>query len=158
MGKQNDSQLAGIQGISSTGREGWIGPPDIAVTGFQGISFAGGFGVPGAQWNSHYAGKASISHVQGAHSLGTGFEYNDLHAYGGHGSSAARGAFSFTGQYTGNGFADYLLGYPASTSLNDPLRTFGEDRAPYIGIYVMDTWKARQNVTVNLGLRYRYLE
>jgi hypothetical protein len=158
LGKQNDSELAGIQGIPTTGREEWIGPPDISVNGYQGINFAGGWGVPGAQWNSQYNGKASLSHVHGAHIISAGFEYGDRHAFGGHGSASARGTFGFNGQYTGNGFADYLLGLTNSTNLNDALKTFGQDRAPYIGIYGTDTWKVRQNLTLELGLRYdRYL-
>ena len=158
LGKQNDSALAGIQGIPDEGREEWIGPPDISINGFQGINFAGGWGVPGAQWNSQYNGKVSLSNVHGAHIFNAGLEYGDRHAYGGHGSAAARGSFGFNGQYTGNGFADYLLGLTNSTNLNDALKTFGEDRAPYIGIYGADTWKARRNLTLDLGLRYdRYL-
>jgi len=158
LGKQNDSELAGIQGIPTAGREKWIGPPDIGINGYTGISFAGGWGVPGAQWNSQYTGKASISHVHGAHELNGGVDYGDRHAYGGHGSAAARGSFYFNGQYTGNGFADYLLGYTQSSSLNDPLTTFGEDRAPYVGVYGRDHWKVRRNLTLDLGVRYeRYL-
>ena len=29
----------------------------------------------------------------------------------------ARGAFTYTGQFTGNAFADFLLGYPTSASV-----------------------------------------
>ena len=158
LGKQNDSELAGIQGIPTAGREEWIGPPDINVNGYEGISFAGGWGVPGAQWNSQYNGKASLSHIHRAHIISTGVEYGDRHAFGGHGSASARGTFGFNGQYTGNGFADYLLGLTNSTNLNDALKTFGQDRAPYIGVYGADTWKIRQNLTLDLGVRYeRYL-
>jgi hypothetical protein len=158
LGKKNDSELAGIQGIPTAGREQWIGPPDISVNGYTGIFFAGGWGVPGAQWNSQYTGKASLSHVHGSHEFNGGVDYGDRHAYGGHGSAAARGSFNFNGQYTGNGFADYLLGYTQGSSLNDPLTTFGEDRAPYLAFYGKDHWKVRRNVTLDLGVRYeRYL-
>ena len=154
LGKRNDAQLAGIQGIPTKGREQWIGPPDIGLNGYTGVSFAGGWGVPGALWSSVYTGKASLSHVRGEHEFNVGYDYLDRHAYGGHGSAAARGSFYFNGQYTGNGFADYLLGYTASSALNDPLTTFGEDHAPTIGLYAQDTWKVRRNLTLDLGVRF----
>jgi hypothetical protein len=158
LGKQNDSQLAGIQGIPTTGRQAWIGPPDIFINGYTGVSFAGGWGVPGALWTSQYTGKASLNHDHGAHSFNVGLDYGDRHAFGGHGSAAARGRFFFFNNYTGDGFADYLLGYPNYSDLNDPLTTFGEDRAPYIAPYASDTWKAKRNLTLDVGVRYeRYL-
>src|SRR5262249_25501458 len=43
LGKQNDSVLAGIQGLPTLGRESWIGPPDINLgSGYTGVSFSGG--------------------------------------------------------------------------------------------------------------------
>ena len=158
LGKQNDSEMAGIQGIATKGRERWIGPPDIGFNGYTGVFFAGGYGVPGGQRNAQYTGKASLDHIAGPHAVRLGFDYGNRQAYGGHGSAAARGSFGFNGQYTGNAIADYLLGYTNSSTLNDPLTLFGEDKAPFFGIYAKDTWKARPNLTIDVGVRYdRYL-
>lgn len=158
LGKQNDSEKAGIQGIATAGRERWIGPPDIGFNGYTGVFFAGGYGVPGGQRNAQYTGKASLDRITGAHTLRVGFDYGNRQAYGGHGSAAARGYFGFNGQYTGNSIADYLLGYTNTSTLNDPLTLFGEDKSPFFGIYVKDTWKARSNLTIDVGVRYdRYL-
>jgi len=158
LGKQNDSELAGIHGIASAGREKWIGPPDIGFNGYTGVFFAGGYGVPGGQRNAQYTAKAALDHITGAHALRFGFDYGNRQAYGGHGSAAARGSFSFNGQYTGNAIADYLLGYTNSSTLNNPVTQFREDKAPYIGLYAKDSWKARPNLTLDVGVRYdRYL-
>lgn len=155
LGKQNDVQLAGIQGIPTAGREKWIGPPDISfASGYTGVNFPGGWGVPGALYGTVYNGKTSISHVRGSHTLATGFEYGDWRTFGAHGSAAPRGSFSFGNLYTNDGFADYLLGLTSSTSRNDPLTTFGNDRAPYMAGFVQDVWRVRENFTLELGLRY----
>ena len=53
LGKQNDVEMAGIQGIPTKGREAWIGPPNISfASGYTGVSFAGGWGVPGSLWGT----------------------------------------------------------------------------------------------------------
>ena len=60
---------------------------------------------------------------------------------------------SYTGAYTGNGVADYLLGLPldASESLppTDRYLQYGDYAA-----FVQDDWKLSPSLTVNLGLRY----
>lgn len=155
LGKQNDAELAGIQGIPTAGREDWVGPPDIDLgSGYTDVNFPGGWGVPGGLWGSTYNGKVSLNHIRGNHTLATGFEYGDWHTYGSHGSACARGQFSFNNLYTGNGFADYLLGLPSSSCRNDPLTFFGADRAPYNAYYLQDTWRVLPSLTVGLGLRY----
>lgn len=160
VGKQNDSQMAGIQGISSAGREAWIGPPDIGISGYTGISFSGGgYGGPGFQGGGEYDGKLSFSHIMGAHTAEVGGEYFNRTTYGDHGSAAPRGVFNFYNLYTGNGFADFLLGLTSSSSLNDPLGKFGQTLDPILSFYGKDTWKVTSNLTVSGGLRYdRFLE
>src|SRR5262249_57588132 len=83
-------------------------------------------------------------------------EYGEVHTYGDHGSGNVRGTFNFANLYTGDGFADYLLGYTSSSARNAPLAAFGSDRAPYTGIYANDDWRIRPNVSLMLGLRYEH--
>ena len=145
---------AGIQGIGTAGREDFVGLPNVGVTGYTG--FNAPWGVPGRLWSDVTNAKVSLTWVKGGHSLSSGYEFNDRSVYGRHGSHSPRGSFDFNGQYTGDGFADYLLGLTSGTRRNFPLETFGLDHSPYSGLYVQDFWKAKSNLTIGLGLRYEY--
>ncbi len=67
----------------------------------------------------------------------------------------ARGSFTYTGQFTGNAFADFLLGYPTSAVVG--IGDGAEDaRTNWVHAFAQDDWHARDNLTLNLGLRYEY--
>jgi hypothetical protein len=65
----------------------------------------------------------------------------------------ARGAFTYSGQWTGNAFADFLLGYPSSAQVGLG-RADEHGRSTWLHMYGQDDWKVRSNLTVNYGLRY----
>lgn len=156
LGSVNDAEAAGIQGFPSAGREKWIGPSNLTFgNGYQGISYAG-WGAPGALWGNVYNSKADLRHFRGAHTMSFGFEYGDSQTFGDHGSCCSRGNFSFTNLYTNDGFADFLLGYTSASSRNAPLAEFGTSSAPYTGFYFNDSYRVRDNLTVDLGLRYEH--
>ena len=67
----------------------------------------------------------------------------------------ARGAFTYTGQFTGNAMADFLLGYPTS-AVSGIGRGDEDGRTNWLHLYVQDDWQARPNLTINAGLRYEY--
>jgi hypothetical protein len=68
---------------------------------------------------------------------------------------AARGDFTYTGQWTGNAFGDFLLGYP--TSARAGIGRGDEDgRTKWLHLYGQDDWRLRANLTINAGLRYEY--
>ncbi len=67
----------------------------------------------------------------------------------------ARGAFTYTGQFSGDAFADFLLGYPASATSGIG-RGDEDGRTTWLHVYAQDDWRMRDNLTVNLGLRYEY--
>jgi hypothetical protein len=66
---------------------------------------------------------------------------------------AVLGSFQFTGKFSGNSVADYLLGDSATAS-----RSIGPDtidaRQYVYGFYVQDDIHILRNLTINLGLRY----
>lgn len=156
LGVNNDAQSAGIQGFPTAGREKWIGPSNLGfANGYRGIYYAG-WGAPGALFGSVYNAKADVRHFQGAHTISAGWEFGDSHTYGDHGSCCVRGNFNFYNRYTNDGFADFLLGYTSSSSRNAPLAEFGTNRAPLTGLYVNDSWRLRQNFTLDFGIRFEH--
>ncbi|MDA1185505.1 MAG: TonB-dependent receptor [Acidobacteria bacterium] len=67
----------------------------------------------------------------------------------------ARGAFTYTGQFSGNALGDFLLGYP--TSATSGIGRGDEDgRTNWFHVYAQDDWRVRNNLTLNVGLRYEY--
>jgi len=68
-----------------------------------------------------------------------------------------RGTFNFDGRYTGSALADFMLGYVSRAQVNpDPTNT--DLVAVWQSYFIQDDWKVTQNLTVNLGLRYDYLQ
>ena len=68
-------------------------------------------------------------------------------------ADTARGAFTYTGQWTGNALADFLLGFP--TSARSGIGGGDEDaRTTWLHLYAQDDWRAHDNLTFNYGLRY----
>lgn len=93
---------------------------------------------------------------RGRHHLKLGGEF---HAYqsDGYNHLFARGQMTFSGAFTGQPFADFLLGFPTVTLLaaNDnrqALRTWSGAG------FLQDDWRLNQRLTVNTGLRYEYFE
>jgi len=152
IGKENLTEEAGIQGFPTQGRESAIGLPTASISGYNGFGHL--WGVNGKLWSHAWNGKASLNLVRGKHLLDVGYEYDNRSVYGSHASFAAQGNFSFNGQYTGNGLADYLLGLTSSAARDFPLAPFGMQRAPYSAWFVEDTYKISSTLTLELGLRY----
>ena len=62
------------------------------------------------------------------------------------------GQFTFNGQSTGLGLADFMLGRVSNFVQGNPVFDFDEN--DYVGAYVQDEWKLRQNLTLNVGVRW----
>ncbi|MBM3801964.1 MAG: TonB-dependent receptor [Acidimicrobiia bacterium] len=67
-------------------------------------------------------------------------------------------SYIFNGQFSGDAFADFLLGLQAESWLalkaNDPAK-FTRHQLAY---YVLDDWKVSPKLTLNVGLRYEYAQ
>ncbi len=125
--------------------------PSIQLSGSTGTNYTSNW-VP---WNNGYNAYQildAVSWSKGAHQLrmGGSFQtyrkYQDLFA-------PTQGAFTFNGQYTGNDFADYLLGVSNSYGEN-ALQDSQNWNANSYALYIQDTWRATRRLTLNLGLRW----
>jgi Carboxypeptidase regulatory-like domain len=65
-----------------------------------------------------------------------------------------RGQYVFNGQYSGNAFADFLLGLPATTAQGTPGNFITRNISSQWDAYLEDDWKALPSLTINMGLRY----
>jgi len=63
------------------------------------------------------------------------------------------GSFNFKGTYTGNDFADFLLGY-ATSYTEQAVQDSGLWNSKSYALYVQDNWRVNKRLTVNLGLRW----
>jgi len=152
VGKENLTEKAGIQGFPSLLRAGAIGLPAVAFTGYTGFSWPGQ--VPSSFKREVINGRSGLNIIRGKHTLAAGGEYLDNRTGVRHSSTNPRGAFTFNSQYTGNGFADYLLGLVQSASANATLALFGIAHSPYSALYADDTWRVHPNLTINAGVRW----
>src|SRR5215813_10785430 len=64
-----------------------------------------------------------------------------------------QGNYSFNGSFTGNDFADYLLGY-AQDYNEDAFKSSGHWNNVSWALYVQDNWRVNKRLTLNLGLRW----
>ena len=96
----------------------------------------------------------NLTVVRGSHSIKMGFNYNFTNHYNIAATSPQRGAYNFTGRYTGSGYGDFALGYPNSTQLPQPVALAGKFAANRYAAFVQDDWKITPKLTLNLGLRY----
>ena len=151
-GNVNLTDQAGIQGFPTSQVGKWIGMPSVGFAGYTG--FADPWGRPGRNWSEQKDARANVILSRGKHTINLGAEFAKRGCYGEHGSFAPRGSFSFNGQYTGDGFADYLLGYLSSAGRNRPLHIIGEKRIPYTGLYFQDTFNISSKLTLNYGVRW----
>jgi len=120
----------------------------ISITGYQTLGVSN---VPNSDNSRNIQISGDISRNAGSHTLKTGVQAYWL-ATDFLSSQRSSGTFSFNGQYTGDPFADFLLGYASASTLSKWATV--NYRTPYTHVFVQDDWRATRRLTLNLGLRY----
>jgi hypothetical protein len=102
----------------------------------------------------HYGDILSIS--KGRHFMKMGGQlqrYQQNRFYPG--NNGLLGGFTYDGRFTNSAFADFLLDKLANKSIGSQSGTWGH-RQNRIGVFFQDDFKVRNNLTLNLGLRWEY--
>ena len=146
----NFDQQAGITGYEQT----QLSPsfPLINITGYTGFSGSGSNNLPKSNRIRTFQYADAVSYSTGRHELKFGAQlFHQTHTF--FNGQTQEGSFSFTTQYTGNGFGDYLLGYPASVFRAYPLSLYGNNGNEW-ALFAQDTYHLRHNLALNLGIRW----
>ena len=144
-GTENYGVVTGIQGLTTNPAQ--FGPPSATIGGFS--TLGGGSGGGYRAMDSEL--RANITKTYGKHNIQFGGNYirrqwNPI-------VSSGRGSFNFTGFDTGDAFADFLLGIPATAANQTGNTTITHWRSQGYGLYVSDSWHVTPNLTLDFGLR-----
>lgn len=143
------------------------GLPNFSISNFQTLSNA----TPSQTINQTISFSDFVSYRHKKHNMRYGLDIRRVHADS-IGGNNPLGLYTFTGYATaspadqqagtagqanasGNGFADFLLGLPESTSLQAGLYKIYLRENAY-DAYGQDDYRVSANVTINAGLRYEY--
>lgn len=139
------------------GPEGLAGPeffntgvPQVTITGI--ATIGGPTNLPQGRRTNTYNIVDNITYTRGSHTVKAGLDIKRF-LFNSFFTQFGRGAFAFNGQFTGNAFADFLLGALRSTS-RAPGIPFSNTFTASFGFYLQDDWKVSQKLTLNYGLRY----
>jgi len=125
--------------------------PSINLSGTTGSQYT----VNWMPWNNKaddYQIRDDVSWTKGRHQLKMGGSwaiYKKIQDW----FKNTQGNYAFNGSFTGNDFADYLLGY-AQNYTEDAYKAAGHWDNTSWALYVQDNWRFNNRLTINLGLRW----
>jgi hypothetical protein len=125
--------------------------PSISLQGSTGATYTSNW----TPWNNKaddYQLRDDISWTKGAHQLKFGASWA-IYKKTQNAFANTQGNFFFNGNFTGNDFADFLLGY-AQTYNEDAVKINGQWNNNSYAAYIQDNWRATHRLTLNLGLRW----
>jgi len=130
------------------------GLPTFSFSDTYAYQSIGDYGGSGHAPQTQIQATDSLTKQLGRHTLKAGLNINFIDSIAKAGSnSSVLGTFAFNGTYTGNAFADFLLGY-VNSSVRAAATAPVDLRFRQYGFYAQDEWKATSRLTLNYGVRY----
>ncbi len=155
-----NSSFNGAAYTNSLGLQG-IGP-NFPFNGFPWISFTSLSGLTPGRLDYTYQSRTiqyndNLSWSVGRHTLKFGADVRQLRAFTPltFGNGDNYGSFTFNGAFTGNEFADFLLGLPQQTQI-DNITVDNDGAAQQYNFYAQDSFKVSPRLTVDYGVRYEF--
>jgi hypothetical protein len=103
------------------------------------------------QVNNTYYLSDGLSRVMGAHTLKIGGQFH-IDQVNERPNATFNGTFNINGTETGDPYADFLIGVPSNYTQSSGQPFYLRNR--YWGVFGQDSWRARNNLTINAGLRW----
>jgi hypothetical protein len=129
----------------------------IADLGFNTISGIGVDRLDSLTKSRTFQFSDNVSWTKGRHVVKYGFDIRHIEAITPLGFFGADnyGSFVFSGNFTRNDVADFLLGVPTAT-LYDTVSQDNDGKSIHYGVFAQDTWQATPRLTLNYGLRWEF--
>jgi hypothetical protein len=107
------------------------------------------------QANNTYTISDNLSKVSGPHTIKAGFQasYEQVNV---NPNPTFNGSFLFTGTETGSEFADFLIGVASNYNQADSQTFYA--RHKYASAFVQDSWRVKNNLTFNFGVRWDLMQ
>jgi hypothetical protein len=126
-------------------------PGEMVLTVTGGFNISAGTATKGIFHTNTYQVNEDYSTVKGQHQLSIGADLA-YWKYAGESHARSGGNWTISGQITGAGLADLLLGRVTTLEHGGPAIIPVDQK--YLGLYAQDTWRAKPRVTVNAGMRW----
>ncbi len=150
-GKAGLLQSLGISGVSAPDAES-EGFPEFEISGYADF---GDSRSPNSGVNNTLEPRLTVTWAKGAHTFQMGGQVQFTQSNNNRSGGLTRGEFEFEGTFSGDAFADFLLGLPLSAT-----RASGTDRIDLrnrLGrVFFQDQWRVNSKLDLTLGLAYNW--
>jgi Carboxypeptidase regulatory-like domain/TonB dependent receptor len=143
-------QQIGLQGIDTTEIQGIQGSPYMNISGYADPYLQSG----GILDDEHdLVVQDALTWSYGRHVCKFGGNFINYKTAAG--TVPDFGSFTFDGSFTGNGYADFLLGLPRTSERSNPIYNQAYE-SKEAGLFAQDSFKITPRLTFDYGLRWDY--
>ena len=142
----------GLQGIGPS--LPFNGLPDVSISNFQELNTDRG---NTKTINDTWQFTDNVTWRRGGHTTRFCFDYKKIRAVSALGFTNGDdyGGYSFNGMFSGVPFADFLLGVPITTDLDD-VKSDNDGRSIHYNAYLQDSWRVNPRLTLEFGVRWEF--
>ncbi len=131
------------------------GYPQFEIAGYATVGPAKGSSLPRISVHNDFEASLGVTSVHGSHNLQAIAEFDSDQINNDRASGLGRGRFEYSGRYTGDGFADFLLGIPYSAERSVGSSRLDARRRTW-KFALRDDWRINPKLSLSFALEYNY--